>query len=200
MNYNNETSHKIMKVALKLFSEKGYYPTTTREIASVAGVNELTLFRHFGSKSNLFQAATEYTVIDSQVDHILSNVQNLTFEESMALIARRIYLLYIKNTLLYKVQMKLADDEKELVKLKLSRKVMSVLKVYFSDLNEQNIVKGDPEIMAVTLINSLLGTLTVEILGENTFTQISWERLVEEHAKQFAALYKSEGEEIRNKQ
>ena len=191
MNYNNETSQKIMKVALKLFSEKGYYPTTTKEIASVAGFNELTLFRHFGSKSNLFQATTEYTVIDSQVDNILSHTQGLDFEESMMLISRRIYLLYIKNTLLYKVQMKLSDDEKELVKLKLSREIISVLKVYFTDLNEKKIIKGDPEIMSVTLINSLLGTITVEILGENTVTNINWEHLVKEHAKQFVALYKA---------
>ena len=54
MKYNNETSEKIMKVSLKLFSEQGYYPTTTKQIAEEAGVNELTIFRHFGSKSNLF--------------------------------------------------------------------------------------------------------------------------------------------------
>ena len=179
-----------MKVALKLFSEKGYYPTTTKEIASVAGFNELTLFRHFGSKGNLFQAATEYIVIDLQVENILSDTQQLDFEESMIIISRRIYLLYVKNTLLYKVQMKLADDEKDLVKLQLSRKIISVLRVYFADLKEKKIIKGDPEIMSVTIISSLLGTITMEILGENSVTQINWEHLVEEQAKQFAALYK----------
>jgi len=190
VNYHNKTSQKIMKVALKLFSEKGYYPTTTKEIASVAGFNELTLFRHFGSKGNLFQAATEYIVIDLQVENILSDTQQLDFEESMIIISRRIYLLYVKNTLLYKVQMKLADDEKDLVKLQLSRKIISVLRVYFADLKEKKIIKGDPEIMSVTIISSLLGTITMEILGENSVTQINWEHLVEEQAKQFAALYK----------
>ena len=138
MKYNNETSKKIMKVALKLFSEQGYYPTTTKQIAEEAGVNELTIFRHFGSKSNLFQATTEYYVIDSKIDSILKNTEDLSFEEAMFIITNRIYKLFIQNTKLYKVQMKLSDNEKDFVKLKLSRKIISVLKDYFKELKEND--------------------------------------------------------------
>lgn len=190
MKYNNDTSKKIMKVALKLFSEQGYYPTTTKQIAEEAGVNELTIFRHFGSKSNLFQVTTEHYVVDSHVDYILNDTEELNFEDSMMLISKRIYDLLVQNTKLYKVQMKLADNEKDFVKLKLSRKLISVLKEYFIKLNEENITNGNPEIMAVTLINSLLGAFTVELLSDNTITKISWEDLVKEHTRQFIALYK----------
>ncbi|WP_288221715.1 TetR/AcrR family transcriptional regulator [uncultured Clostridium sp.] len=190
MKYNNETSEKIMKVALKLFSEQGYYPTTTKQIAEEAGVNELTIFRHFGSKSNLFQVTTEHYVIDSRVDYILKNIDELNFEESMLLIANRIYKLFIQNTKLYKVQMKLSDNEKDFVKLKLSRKIISILIGYFSELKEKGTISGEPEIMAVTFINSLLGAFTVEILGDNTVSNIKWEELVKEHTKQFVSLYK----------
>lgn len=190
MKYNNDTSKKIMKVALKLFSEQGYYPTTTKQIAEEAGVNELTIFRHFGSKSNLFQVTTEHYVVDSHVDYILNDTEELNFEESMMLISKRIYDLLVQNTKLYKVQMKLADNEKDFVKLKLSRKLISVLKEYFIKLNAENITNGNPEIMAVTLINSLLGAFTVELLSDNTITQISCEDIVKEHTRQFIALYK----------
>ncbi len=190
MKYNNETSKKIMKVALKLFSEQGYYPTTTKQIAEEAGVNELTIFRHFGSKSNLFQVTTEYYVIDSKIDSILKNTEDLSFEEAMFLITNRIYKLLIQNTKLYKVQMKLSDNEKDFVKLKLSRKVISILTDYFKGLKENNKIKGEPDIMAVTLINSLLGAFTIEILGNYTVSNIKWEKLVEEHTKQFVSLYK----------
>lgn len=190
MRYNNETSEKIMKVALKLFSEQGYYPTTTKQIAEEAGVNELTIFRHFGSKSNLFQVTTEHYVIDSHVDYILNDTDGLNFEDSMMLISNRIYNLFIQNTKLYKVQMKLADNERDFIKLKLSRKLISILKEYFIRLNNEKVVKGDPEIMSVTLINSLLGSFTVELLSDNTVTEISWEDLVKEHTKQFISLYK----------
>lgn len=190
MKYNNETSKKIMKVALKLFSEQGYYPTTTKQIAEETGVNELTIFRHFGSKSNLFQATTEEYIVDSKIDLILKDTEDLSFEESMSLITTRIYKLFIQNTKLYKVQMKLSDNEKDFVKLKLSRKIISVLKDYFKELKENNKIKGEPEIMAITLINSLLGAFTIEILGDYTVSNIKWEELVEEHTKQFVSLYK----------
>ncbi|WP_411169945.1 TetR/AcrR family transcriptional regulator [Clostridium sp. MB05] len=190
MRYNNETSEKIMKVALKLFSEQGYYSTTTKQIAEEASVNELTIFRHFGSKSNLFQVTTEHYVIDSHVDYILNDTEELTFEDAMLMISNRIYDLFIQNTKLYKVQMKLADNEKEFIKLKLSRKLISVLKDYFEKLNEEDVIKGEPEIMAITLINSLLGAFTVELLSDDTITEISWEDLVKEHTRQFVSLYK----------
>ncbi|QLY77908.1 TetR/AcrR family transcriptional regulator [Clostridium intestinale] len=190
MKYNNDTSKKIMHEALKLFSEQGYYPTTTKQIAEEAGVNELTIFRHFGSKSNLFQVTTEHYVIDSHVDYILNDTEELSFEDSMMLITERIYNLFIQNTKLYKVQMKLADNEKDFIKLKLSRKLVSVLEEYFIKLKEEKRVKGEPEIMALTLINSLLGAFTVELLSDNTMTKITWQELVKEHARQFISLYR----------
>lgn len=190
MKYNNDTSKKIMHEALKLFSEQGYYPTTTKQIAEEAGVNELTIFRHFGSKSNLFQVTTEHYVIDSHVDYILNDTEELNFEDSMMLISERIYNLFIQNTKLYKVQMKLADNEKDFIKLKLSRKLVSVLEEYFIKLKEEKRIKGEPEIMALTLINSLLGAFTVELLSDNTMTKITWQELVKEHSRQFISLYK----------
>jgi AcrR family transcriptional regulator len=45
-----------MQAASQLFSEKGYAGTTTRAIAELAEVNEVTLFRHFGTKEKLAQA------------------------------------------------------------------------------------------------------------------------------------------------
>lgn len=43
-----------------LFTELGYSGTTTRKIAEAAGINEVTLFRKFGTKENLFFKALEY--------------------------------------------------------------------------------------------------------------------------------------------
>jgi AcrR family transcriptional regulator len=48
-----DTRSKIMQAASDLFTTKGYAGTTTRAIADSAGVNEVTLFRHFGTKENL---------------------------------------------------------------------------------------------------------------------------------------------------
>ncbi|SPF47043.1 putative tetR-like transcriptional regulator [Candidatus Desulfosporosinus infrequens] len=50
-----ETRECIIKAAQAIFSEKGYESATTREIAVRANVNEITLFRHFGSKAGILQ-------------------------------------------------------------------------------------------------------------------------------------------------
>ena len=187
---NVDTRKKIMDVALSLFSEKGYHSTTTRQIAERADFNEVTIFRHFGSKSNLFHEITEYYLQDAQLDSVFKDLENLDFEESMRLICPRIYKLCMKNKKLYKIQMKITDDEKDIVKLKLSREVISLLEEYFEKLKEEGKIKGEPKIMAITLLNSILGAFTVEILGSGTVTDIPWEVLMAEHAQQFTSLYK----------
>jgi len=48
---------KILQAAGKLFARQGYYGTSTREIARLAGVSENTLFRHFENKEELFWAS-----------------------------------------------------------------------------------------------------------------------------------------------
>lgn len=48
-----ETRERILTAAREVIARKGKRGATTREIAEVAGVNEATLFRHFGSKSAL---------------------------------------------------------------------------------------------------------------------------------------------------
>ena len=48
---------QLLAAAARVFSEAGYRGATTRRIAFEAGVNEITLFRHFGSKDALIREA-----------------------------------------------------------------------------------------------------------------------------------------------
>jgi AcrR family transcriptional regulator len=52
-----ENRTRILEAAARVYAEFGYRGATTRRIAHEAGVNEITLFRHFGSKDALIQAA-----------------------------------------------------------------------------------------------------------------------------------------------
>lgn len=54
---SGEVHALILEAARRTFSEKGYARTTTREIATRAGVAEVLLFRRFGSKAKLFAEA-----------------------------------------------------------------------------------------------------------------------------------------------
>ncbi|WP_157950061.1 TetR/AcrR family transcriptional regulator [Vallitalea okinawensis] len=185
-----ETRNRIMKIALKLFSEQGYYATTTKQIAQAAEISEITLFRHFGTKENLFQETTFNYVKDINIKNEIERLKKQDFTESIIEIARDYLDFCYRNRKLYKIQMRLTDDEKDFVRLKLSREFVKVLEDYFRDLLDENIIDGNPHIMAVTLINSILGAFTVHVLTDNSFTETSLEELVDEHAKQFAKFYR----------
>ncbi|MGQ0712113.1 MAG: TetR/AcrR family transcriptional regulator [Gemmatimonadaceae bacterium] len=49
----NPIRERLLDAAARVYAETGYRGATTRRIAQEAGVNEITLFRHFGSKTTL---------------------------------------------------------------------------------------------------------------------------------------------------
>ncbi|WP_448597394.1 TetR/AcrR family transcriptional regulator [Thermoleptolyngbya sp.] len=53
------TRQRLIQVAVDLFMTQGVAETTTRQIAEQAGVNEVTLFRHFGNKHGLLLAVMQ---------------------------------------------------------------------------------------------------------------------------------------------
>lgn len=53
------TRQRLIQSALQLFITQGISGTTTRQIAEAAEVNEVTLFRHFGSKHGLLLGVLE---------------------------------------------------------------------------------------------------------------------------------------------
>jgi AcrR family transcriptional regulator len=55
----NSTRDRLIQAALALFTAQGVGNTTTRSIAELAEVNEVTLFRHFGNKHGLLLAVLE---------------------------------------------------------------------------------------------------------------------------------------------
>ncbi|WP_139491020.1 TetR/AcrR family transcriptional regulator [Brevibacillus dissolubilis] len=54
-----ETRHRILTAARELMAMRGYKGATTRAIAEMAGVNEVTVFRHFGNKEGILSAIVQ---------------------------------------------------------------------------------------------------------------------------------------------
>ena len=52
----DERRAAIIKAVKRVFAEKGFDGTTTRELADAAGVSEALLFKHFPNKEALFWA------------------------------------------------------------------------------------------------------------------------------------------------
>ena len=51
---------QILRVAMHLFSQRGFRGTTTKEIALAAGVSEAMVFRHFATKEELYSAILDH--------------------------------------------------------------------------------------------------------------------------------------------
>jgi AcrR family transcriptional regulator len=51
-----ERKAAIIKAAQRVFIEKGFYRTTTRELAEAAGISEALMFKHFPTKEALYSA------------------------------------------------------------------------------------------------------------------------------------------------
>lgn len=56
----NERRRQIVLVAMRLFSQRGFRGTTTKEIAAAAGVSEAMVFRHFATKEELYSAILDH--------------------------------------------------------------------------------------------------------------------------------------------
>jgi AcrR family transcriptional regulator len=53
----SDIREKLLDATAQVFAKLGYLGCTTRRVAHEAGVNEVTLFRHFGSKEALIREA-----------------------------------------------------------------------------------------------------------------------------------------------
>jgi Transcriptional regulator len=84
---------KILKAALKVFTEKGYSASTTSEIAREAGVAEGTIFRHFKNKKEILLATLIPLMqnfigpgVTNSLDQLLLEYDHLPMEDVLLLI------------------------------------------------------------------------------------------------------------------
>lgn len=84
----SETREYIVKAAQTIFSEKGYEAATTREIAIRANVNEITIFRHFGTKFGLLQECINRFASPASLTKELDEVLNGDLQHDLEYLAR----------------------------------------------------------------------------------------------------------------
>ncbi|MBD0343306.1 MAG: TetR family transcriptional regulator [Coleofasciculus sp. Co-bin14] len=82
---NSSTRQRLINAALELFTSQGVTETTTRQIAELAQVNEVTLFRQFGNKQGLLLAVIEDAAVFTHLGETLGEQvnQTSTFDEAL---------------------------------------------------------------------------------------------------------------------
>jgi AcrR family transcriptional regulator len=187
-----ETKEQLLKATLKLISEKGYLGATTREIAQEAGVTELTLFRHFGSKQRLFEELLKSYTFLPKLKELLPGLEGLSCEQSLTLIARR-FLLTLKER---KAMIKILSSEVTTYPEKIRTvyndfvdEMRATLSGYFEVLQGRGILKKtiSPEIAARVFLWVLFAYFRSEEImrGGSGMTKQKLEKNVREIVKIF---------------
>jgi len=83
----------IVEAAIKLFSDKGFRGTTTRELAAAVGVSEPVLYQHFATKSDLYAA-----IIDTKSQDVRSLTESL--QDYVRLGDDRAFLTHLADSIL----------------------------------------------------------------------------------------------------
>jgi AcrR family transcriptional regulator len=185
------TQENILRAAVALVSEKGYLGATTREIARAAGVTELTVFRHFGSKERLFEALLGRCTFLPALKELLPQAETLPYEEALRTIGER-FLLSLKER---KPMVKILHSEVNLYPDKI-RKVYNhfidetrcTLASYFESQQRKGVLRRFP---AEPAARAFLGMLFSYFRAEEIVrgVDITKNRRMQETVKEFVNIF-----------
>jgi AcrR family transcriptional regulator len=86
-----ERHEVILKAVRKVFVEKGFHATTTRELARAAGVSEALLYKHFPSKKAIF-SAIQHSCFGEERANVIKRLE--TLEPSTANLVLLVHFLF----------------------------------------------------------------------------------------------------------
>jgi len=73
----DERRQQLIDAATRLFAQRGFSGTTTRQIARAAGVNEAIIFRFFPHKDDLYAAILEQKSAEARSDALIGTLRDM---------------------------------------------------------------------------------------------------------------------------
>lgn len=181
-NENQNSRERILKVASKLFAQKGFAGTSVREIAKAAGVNVAMISYFWGGKKELFQGIINNT-IENQTKYAKSaldfaiNPEDLSKEQQIELMYRTVdkAIEFFYSDMSSELLTILTHGQKEkeifgnLPLFKYGKKLFAAL---------FNLKESDKEVILtlvsiITLINAprLMPNFSLQLMNQRTFHQ-----------------------------
>ena len=165
------TEDKILNASIVLFSQKGFTAVTTKEIAKEAGVSEMTLFRHFEYKHNLFERAFDKFIfspkiialfedlewdLESDLNKICSSYQEILYKN------QKIILMHFKNEAL--------NPDFDATLFKFPNEFKKLLGNYFEEMRNRGAVRENPDTLAMSFLTTNFGLfITSLVINKLTF-------------------------------
>ncbi|GAV21847.1 TetR/AcrR family transcriptional regulator [Carboxydothermus pertinax] len=155
-----EREQQILEAARNVFIEKGYRGATTVEIAQRAGISEVTLFRYFSSKQDIFMKSIE-PILTETLQEVIQTSNRLSSKERIKqLLQDRITLISKHHRLIKMVLMEDQIDD-ELPSVHLISKMIRLLKQAISEIQ----VQKEKEEVILRLVMGMI--LTFLFMPEN---------------------------------
>ncbi len=161
-----DTKERLFEATLKLISEKGYLGATTREMAQEAGVTELTLFRHFGSKEKLFmEVLNKYTFLP-KLKELLPELEHLSYDDALRLVANKFLLTLKQRKPMIKImysEVNLYPEKIRQVYNKFITEIRLTLASYFASQQKKGVLrKVSPQVAARMFLGMLFSYFRTE--------------------------------------
>ena len=160
---------QILDAAMTVFVNKGFTASTTLEIARSANVSEVTLFRHFASKREMFLAGVE-PIMFSTLEGSISLSADLGPEEKLA------YILFERISLI--------SRNCQVVKLILSE--APLLAAVGGDDFMGRVIQALQKVLALTGVTAQRETLVLRILMGSILSFLYMPQTGEEYIRKFA--------------
>ncbi len=154
----DDTRLAILKGALEVFSERGYLGAPTKDIAHAAGISEMTLFRHFETKQQLFEAVLATFIFQPSFDKLSSDLRG-DLGEVLGRFAGRFLEMLKKNRKIISIVMQdLPRMREQFDALDPFRiRLKNILAEHLRRLKSQGGFTGDVDVVAITFVASLMG-------------------------------------------
>jgi TetR/AcrR family transcriptional regulator, mexJK operon transcriptional repressor len=162
-----DTHERIIGAAKELFEKNGFAAATTKEIADLAGVSEVTLFRHFENKRRLFEETLHSCIHPYRIDEYLENEAAYDLEVDLKKIAYNMLEAYSKNapTLRMIMRDKIRNSAHEVNLKKSEHHSEQTLVKYFEAMKRKGKTDTDPVMATKFYVSNIAGYLMKDIMS-----------------------------------
>ena len=179
------TEEKILLSASKVFTEKGFSGTRTRDIAEEAGINLALLNYYFRSKEKLFEQVMKVKIVllFGQILPIVTN-ENTTLEEKIDLASEKYFEILSKNPNLPLFVISEIQKKNSFI-----TKIIPINKIFENSIIIKQIKEKRPELNPLHYLVNFLGMTifpfvaksvfnTFELMNEDEFQKFVEERKI----------------------
>jgi AcrR family transcriptional regulator len=177
---------RLLDAAARVYAETGYRGATTRRIAHEAGVNEITLFRHFGSKTTLILEAVRQANLRSDCPTVPAVPGEPATELRAWVRAQLDHLTALRSII--RTSLGEVEERPEIIPMigERPREVILALSAYVEQLQRDGRAASD--IDARTAALTFFGSLFADAMGRDVMPELYHESL-EESADRYATVF-----------